>query len=173
MQQPQGGPFFERNGLLLLPLAEVRGTTEGLARAQPLLASLAADPSLRGVLAALSSSLQGVKYGQMKLGDIQPEMAALAETFEKTVAGQPAFFSWHKFLTGGSADAAETRQVILVQAGMDYSALQPAPSPARQSARSPGPSGSIRRMASACASPDLFRWRMRSSAHWLETPMCS
>ncbi len=125
VQQPEGGPFFDRNGLLLLPLEEVRATTEGLVRAQPLLASLAADPSLRGVLAALSSSLQGVKYGQMKLDDIEPEMTALADTFEKVGAGQPAFFSWHKFLTAASADAAETRQVVLVQAAMDYSALQP------------------------------------------------
>ena len=94
VQQPQGGPFFERNGLLLQSLAEVRATTEGLVRAQPLLGSLAADPSLRGVLGALSGSLQGVKHGQMKLSDLEPEMAALADAFEKTVAGQPAYFTW-------------------------------------------------------------------------------
>src|SRR5207249_10143150 len=62
VQQPQRGPFFDRNGLLL-PLAEFRATGEGLARAQPLLASLAADPSFGGVLATLSNSLQDVKYG--------------------------------------------------------------------------------------------------------------
>ena len=50
VEQPQGGPFFAQNGLLLLPLVEVRATTESLTRAQPILASLAADPSLRGVL---------------------------------------------------------------------------------------------------------------------------
>jgi len=79
VQQPQRGPFFDRNGLLL-PLAEFRATGEGLARAQPLLASIAADPSFGGVLAALSNSLQDVKYGQVKLGDIQLEMTALAES---------------------------------------------------------------------------------------------
>jgi len=125
VQQPQGGPFFARNGLLLLPLPEVRATTESLARAQPLLASLAADPSLRGVLATLSAGLQGVKYGQAKLADLEPEMATLAETFEKTAGGQPAFLSWRRMLTGASADLAGTRQVILVQPVMDYGALQP------------------------------------------------
>ena len=47
-----------QNGLLLLPLAEVHAITESLKSAQPVLASLAADPSLRGVLATLSASLQ-------------------------------------------------------------------------------------------------------------------
>jgi len=125
VRQPQGGTFFERNGLLLPPLAEVRTATQGLTRAQPMLASLAADPSLRGVLASLSNSLQGIKYGQLKLANIEPEMTALAETFEKTAAGQSAFFSWRRFLTGAPADVAETRQVLLVQPVMDYSALQP------------------------------------------------
>lgn len=125
VQQPQGGPFFDRNGLLLLPLAEVRATTEALARAQPLLAQLAADPSLRGVLAALSNSLQGVRHGMVKLADIEPEVTALAEAVEKTAAGQPAFFSWRRFLTGATAAATDARQVVLVQPVMDYGALQP------------------------------------------------
>src|SRR5205807_4720741 len=46
-------------------------------------------------------------------------------TFERAAAGQPAFFSWRRFLTGASADVVGTRQVVLVQPAMDYSALQP------------------------------------------------
>ena len=55
VRRPDGGAFFDRNGLLLLSLDEVAATTKGLMRARPLLASLAADPSLRGVLAAISN----------------------------------------------------------------------------------------------------------------------
>ena len=109
VEQPQGGPFFAQNGLLLLPLAEVRATTESLTRAQPMLASLAADPSLRGVLATLSISLQGVKYGQAKLTDFEPEMTALAETFEKATAGQPAFMSVAASYSCRSPTAERTR----------------------------------------------------------------
>ncbi len=126
VEQPQGGAFFAQNGLLLLPLAEVRETTESLTRTQPLLASLAADPSLRGVLATLSASLQGVKYGQMKLADIDREMTALADTFEKAAAGQPAFLSWRSILMRASTDAADTqRQVILIKPVLDFADLQP------------------------------------------------
>ena len=51
VRRPDGGAFFDRNGLLLLSLDEVAAATQGLVRARPMLASLAADPSLRGVLA--------------------------------------------------------------------------------------------------------------------------
>lgn len=125
VEQPQGGPFFAQNGLLLLPLAEIHATTESLARAQPILASLAADPSLRGVLATLSANLLGVRHGQAKLTDIEPEMTALAETFEKAAAGQPAFLSWQRLLTHASTDAADTRQVLLVKPVLNFGDLQP------------------------------------------------
>src|SRR5689334_1174703 len=74
VHQMQGGPFFERNGLLYLPQAEVAQLTEGLAQADPLLQTLAADPSLRGALGALSLGLMGVQYGQIHLDDLARPM---------------------------------------------------------------------------------------------------
>lgn len=124
-RRPDGGPFFDRNGLLLLPLSDVKATTEGLERSTPLLGPLAADPSLRGVLTTVSTFLQGIKAGQATLHDIQPMMTSLAETFEKVVAGKPAFFSWQTFISGRPAELQETRRIVLVQPVMDYTALQP------------------------------------------------
>ncbi len=125
VRRPDGGAFFDRNGLLLLALDEVAATTKGLMRAQPLLAPLAADPSLRGVLTSISNTLQGIKQGQATLHDIEPAMMALAETFEKAAAGQPAFFSWRTLIAGAPAGPRATRHVVLVQPVMDYAALQP------------------------------------------------
>ncbi len=56
VRQPQSGSFFERNGLLFLPTEEVRRVADGLTRADALIETLAADPSLRGTLDALSRS---------------------------------------------------------------------------------------------------------------------
>ena len=56
---PDGGPFFEREGLLFLPSEDVEAATSGLVRAAPLLVRLTADPSLRGALVVLSDILQG------------------------------------------------------------------------------------------------------------------
>ncbi len=125
VRRPDGGPFFERNGLLFLPLQDVQATTEGLLRSQFLLASLAGDPSLRGVLATLSRALQGVQYGQAKLEDFQPLLEPLADALEKTAAGEPAWFSWQDAMAGSSGPERRTRRVLIVQPVMDYGALQP------------------------------------------------
>ncbi len=125
VHRPDGGAFFERDGLLLRPLAEVAATTEGLVRAQPMIAALAADPSLRGVLTAISNLLQGVKYGQAKLHDMEPAMMGLAGTFEKVAAGEPAFFSWRTLISGTPPGPRETRHIIMVQPVMNYAALEP------------------------------------------------
>ncbi|CAN5744389.1 MMPL family transporter [soil metagenome] len=125
VRRPDGGPFFDRNGLLFPLLDEVKATTEGLLRSQFFLGSLAADPSLRGVLGTVSTTLQGVQHGQAKLGDILPLMAALAGTFEKAAAGQLATFSWQALLSGTAVGPRDTRRVLVVQPVMDYRALQP------------------------------------------------
>jgi uncharacterized protein len=125
VRRPDGGAFFERNGLMLLSLDEVAAATQGLVRARPTLASLAADPSLRGVLATISNALEGIKHGQAKLHDVEPAMTALADTFEKAAAGQPAFFSWRTLVAGQPAKPHETRHIVLAQPVMDYAALEP------------------------------------------------
>jgi len=57
IRRPDGGSFFERNGLLFQ-------SPEQLA---PILETLAADPSLRGELDALSFGMMGVQRGKLKL----------------------------------------------------------------------------------------------------------
>ena len=125
VRQPDGGRFFERNGLLLLPTEEVKSVTDSLIKVQPLLAALAADPSLAGVLKMLNVTLLGAKHGDTKLKDIEPQLTALAATFEKAAAKEPAFFSWRTLVTGDSPEMPGTRRLILVQPEMDYGQLQP------------------------------------------------
>ena len=52
-------------------------------------------------------------------------MTALADTFEKAAAGQPAFLSWRGLLTHAPTNAADTRQVLLVKPVLNFSDLQP------------------------------------------------
>jgi len=123
---PDGGPFFQREGLLFLPLADVEAATSGLIRSAPLLVRLAADPSLRGALVVLTDIVQGLKQGEVSLQDIEPTMTAFSKTFEDAVAGRPAFFSWRTFFIGEkSPDMRGIRHVLLVQPVMDYGALEP------------------------------------------------
>ncbi|GGG33640.1 RND transporter [Caldovatus sediminis] len=122
---PEGGPFFERNGLLLLPLDEVQAATERLIAAQPVLGTLAADPSLRGVMTSLSTALEGVRGGEAALRDLERAMTALAEAFEAAAEGRPAFFSWRRLIADAPAEAGDARRILIVQPVLDYGALAP------------------------------------------------
>jgi len=125
VRQPDGGRFFERNGLLLLSINDVRSLTDALITVQPLLSALASDPSLVGVMKMLNVVLNGIRDGNAKLLDIEPQLTALSSTFEKAVAGEPAYFSWRTLVTNNAPVPRDTRRLILVQAEMDYSQLRP------------------------------------------------
>src|SRR6516225_3674452 len=86
--QPQGGSFFERNGLLYLPIEEVKKAADGLTRARSLIETLAADPSLRGTLDALSLGLVGVQRKEVTLDDMAHTQTMAAETVEAILAGR-------------------------------------------------------------------------------------
>jgi hopanoid biosynthesis associated RND transporter like protein HpnN len=122
VRQSGGGEFFKRNGLLFLPTAEVKKTAEQLIQAQPFLGSLAADPSLRGVMNALSTALMGVEHGQAKLDQIDRPMTAFGGTLRDVVDGRKPWLSWQSLVTGG---AAHTRSFIEVQPALNFDALSP------------------------------------------------
>jgi len=123
--QMQSGPFFQRNGLLFLPANDVARLTDGLAQADPLLQTLAADPSLRGALGALDLGLLGVQYGQVQLDDLARPMTMAAQTAEEALSGRPAHFSWRSLASGKAAQPEELRRFIEVEPMLDYSALEP------------------------------------------------
>jgi hopanoid biosynthesis associated RND transporter like protein HpnN len=125
VRQPQSGAFFERNGLLYLSTDELRRITDGLSRADALLETLAADPSLRGTLDALSLGLTGVERKEVKLDDMTRPMTMAADTVEAILAGQPATFSWRVLASGKPAEPRDLRRFIEIQPKLDFSALEP------------------------------------------------
>ena len=88
VRRPDGGAFFNQNGLLFLPLKEVQDTTQQLIKAQPFLGGLAADPVLRGIMTNLSTALLGVSSGDAKLADLDAPMARFADVFEAAAQGK-------------------------------------------------------------------------------------
>jgi hopanoid biosynthesis associated RND transporter like protein HpnN len=125
VRQPDGGEFFRKNGLLFLPVAEIQQITERVIQAQPLIGSLAADPSLRGLLTALSLGLEGVKRGDAKLEDFERPFIAIAEVAESVLAGTPRPLSWQYLFTGRAPGKMELRRFILTQPVLDYTQLSP------------------------------------------------
>src|SRR5258705_11412580 len=96
VEQLDSGDFFERNGLLFESPADVRKTAEGLTRAQPLIAALAGDPSLRGVMTTLSFAAEAARAGRVKLEQLAWPLALADRTLSDVLAGKPATFPWQE-----------------------------------------------------------------------------
>ena len=125
VQLPGGDPFFTREGLLFETLDAVRRDCEELIRAQPFLGALAVDPSLRGLMGALSQALQGVRLKQAKLEDFGPPIALIADALERAAAGADPAFSWRRLITGAPPEKSELRQFVYFQPRLVFDDLQP------------------------------------------------
>lgn len=123
--RPDGGPFFDRNGLLLMSQAELDKTLESLTQQQGLLGPLAADPSLRGVMRVLTLGARGVKTGDAKLEDLEKPMGQIDATLQKVLAGQPARMSWQELLSNGQSSVTDKMKFVVIQPVLDFNALEP------------------------------------------------
>ena len=125
VRRPDGGAFFNQNGLLFLPLTEVRDTTQQLIKAQPFLGGLASDPSLRGIMTTLNTVLLGVGTGDAHLADIDKPMVQFAGVLDAAAQGGTRFLSWRALITGAAPKPEEIRRFIEVKPRLDFNALEP------------------------------------------------
>jgi hopanoid biosynthesis associated RND transporter like protein HpnN len=126
VHRPDSGPFWARNGLLYAPTQEVQATMAQLIKVEPFLGPMAADPSLRGLMGALSTALQGVNSGQTSLENILGPIRRLAEALESLRSDDKrAYFSWRNLISGSAPDEQELRHLILVDPHLEFSQLQP------------------------------------------------
>lgn len=131
VRRPDGGDFFNREGLLYLSTPVLKKTLDQLVAAQPFLGALSADPSLRGIMTSLSTALQGVEHGQATLESLRAPIRAFSDTFEASLAGRTKLLSWRALMTGASPTPMELRRFIEVQPTLDYASLTPGSHAAR------------------------------------------
>ena len=139
--RPDGGEFFRKNGMLFLSKDEVQTFADQMIEAQPLIGTLAADPSLRGLFDALDLTAQGIERGEAKGDELDHPFAVFANTVEASIAGKYHPLSWQSLFTGLKPTTRELRKFILVQPVLDYSELEPgaeASKAIRQAARDLG-----------------------------------
>ena len=123
--RPDGGEFFARNGILFKSVDEVRSDMAQLIKAEPFLGTLAADPTLHGVLGAISQSIEGVRLGKTTLEGMRPAVNAIADALDSVAQGQHPAFSWRRLITGHAPEASELRRFINIQPVLNYADLQP------------------------------------------------
>lgn len=120
----EGGSFFQRNRFLFLPTEAVQRTTASLVAGAPIIRVLVHDPSLRGVVQAMSFGLEGVKYGKASLEDMTRTFDLAAHTLDSVAANRPEWFSWLSLLQG-HGEPEGTRRLIEVQPVLATGELEP------------------------------------------------
>jgi len=124
--QPLGsGEFFEKNGLLFLPVEEVGKVAGQLEAAAPLIEIMAGDPSIRGLTGALETGLAGVKRGQVKLDNAERPFSLISQTVEDILNKGTATFSWRELVSDKPLTDADRRAFIEFKPKLDYSELEP------------------------------------------------
>ncbi len=125
VRRPDSSPYFDTNGLLFLSTAELGPLMDRTIDAQPFLGQLVADPSARGLFAALSLIGLGIEHGQANLGGFDASLQAFHTTLASVLAGAPQPLSWQSLLSGSLVEKAGRYRFVLVQPKLDYAALQP------------------------------------------------
>ena len=124
--QPLGsGEFFEKNGLLFLPVEDIGKLTGQLESAAPLIEILAGDPSIRGLTGALETGLAGIKRGQVKLDNAERPFNLIAQAVENVLNKKAATFSWRELVSGKPLADSDRRSFIEFKPKLDYKALEP------------------------------------------------
>ena len=125
VRQPDVSPYFERNGLLFLEPGPLATLLDQTVDAQPFLGQLARDPSLRGLMSALSLIAQGVEAGQANLAPFEPSLKAFDTALAAAAAGNTRPLSWQRLLAGSVSELGGKYHFVLVKPVLDYGALEP------------------------------------------------
>ena len=151
VRQPDGGPFFDHNGLLFLSVDGLQAISEKLVAAQPLIGSLAHDPSLRGLFDTLALFVGESGNEQSSTIRLDPILAAIGAAVQSVAGGEAGSVSWQQLMTGRAPESRELRRFVLTRPVLDFQALEPG---ARASAE-------VRRLAAELALDPAHGVRLR------------
>jgi hopanoid biosynthesis associated RND transporter like protein HpnN len=125
VSRPDASPWFGQNALMLLNAKQLQALLDQIIDAQPFLGQLAADPSARGLFAALTLVAIGVEHGSANLGPFTTALDGFHQTLASALSGHPVPLSWERMLAGSLVDQAGQYRFVLVKPVLDYAALQP------------------------------------------------
>ncbi len=119
--EPGGGEFFEKNGLLYLSRSELEGLSDKLANAQPLLAFLSKDLSLRGLFSVLELVLSHGEVNDINDKSMDQLFDGMRKTIDGVIDHHPYEMSWESMMFGEKQAEEQRRQFIIVQPYLDVS----------------------------------------------------
>ena len=114
--EPGGGRFFEKNGLLFLSTNELEDFGDSMAAAQPLLALLSEDLSLRGLFNVLGKALEQPEFQDKRTDLLFDKMS---KTVESVARHRPYKLPWQEIMLGEKESAGQRRQFVIIRPYLD------------------------------------------------------
>jgi len=125
VRRPDSSPYFDKNGLLFLDLAQLTSVMDRTIDAQPFLGQLVADPTARGLFSALALLGVGVTKADTDLTPYLDPIRAFHSALADAEAGKPRPLSWQTLLGSGLADLAGQYHFVLIKPRQNFGALEP------------------------------------------------
>ncbi len=123
---PGGGPFFEQNGFLYLNTETLSDLSVQLAAAEPVLAAVAEDQSLRGLFDVLALAVDDILEGDDPPEKLEAVLAPLTRSTEAAARGNRDVLSWQAIFLDDEDLVKAKRRLLLVQPVLDFTRLQSA-----------------------------------------------
>ncbi len=123
VSEPEGGKFFEKNGLLYLSVKELEDFADNMAGAQPFFAILSHDLSLRGLFSVLEKALTEPEAREAMDRRIGLIFDRMGETFDDASEDRLRQMSWQRIMLGDEEANKMRRQFIIVQPFLDVTEL--------------------------------------------------
>lgn len=126
VRRPDGGEFFDRYGPLFLSVPELQSLSDKLVEAQPLIGTLARDPSLRGLFDTLALFVGGAEKEKnyAAIARLDPTLTAVGEAVQSVLEGGHRPVSWQRLMTGLSTDRRNLRRFVLTRPVLDFDTLE-------------------------------------------------
>lgn len=124
VRRPDASPWFRQNAFMFLDSQTLQDLLNRTIDAQPFLGQLVADPSARGLFAALNLVAQGVQRGDADVSSFTPALRGFEQSLGQTLAGRPEPLSWQRLLAGSLADQAGPFKFVLAHPRLDFMQLQ-------------------------------------------------
>ncbi|HJT50724.1 MAG TPA: MMPL family transporter [Nitrosospira sp.] len=115
--------FFTRNGLLYESVPELQQIIDRVAAAQPLVAYIAADPTLPAFADVLKGAVEELQKGRSM--ELRPVLSGVSATLDARLKGSARPLSWQTLLSG-EPQKSKYQELIVVKPKLDYAQLFPA-----------------------------------------------
>lgn len=123
---PGQDEFFKQKSLLLLDKEKLIALTDELAMAEPLLAAISEDPSLRGLFSILNKAMDDALAGERPNEKLAIILSNFTQTAEVSRKGNLNPFSWQSVFLNDKDLSEAKRRLVVVQPALDFKAINPA-----------------------------------------------